>query len=176
MTDALLVPYFSAAVFLGVAGLEKLYKPTFAREMLRAIRLPDTNSVIRTFGFVELAVAILAVVGMLRGYPLMIAGLCVAYLLFSVVVLRLLRMGVPVRSCGCLGALDTPPSYLHVAFNATCATVAGASATGRASPIHLDVYAWPIVAVAVVVTVYLARALLAYLPVVWPMRNVSTTG
>jgi hypothetical protein len=45
----------------------------------------------------------------------------VLYAGFTVFTLAAIRGRIPVQSCGCFGRVDTPPSLIHVVYNASAA-------------------------------------------------------
>ncbi|HEX5585769.1 MAG TPA: MauE/DoxX family redox-associated membrane protein, partial [Acidimicrobiia bacterium] len=70
--------------------------------------------------------ALLGVGALLVGSPVLVALVAASYALFSAFVVRALRAGTPISSCGCFGKIDTPPSRVHVAVD-TLLAVAGAA-------------------------------------------------
>jgi hypothetical protein len=179
---AVLIPFLTASALLLLAGAEKTRKPHYTREALDALGLPGGTVAIRALGAVEICaggVAIASTLG-LPSAPIVAAGaVAVLYAAFGVVVLRLMTSGVAVRSCGCLGSADTPPSYPHVAVNLACAlaavlwaiepTTLGAATGGR--PL--------VVAVAIGsagLALYLTNAVILWLSAVWRVTNPSAAG
>src|SRR5690606_35555046 len=58
-------------------------------------------------------------------------------LAFAGFVIRALRSGTPISTCGCFGRPDTPPSPAHVALNLAYAlTLVGASFAGAPAPLE----------------------------------------
>jgi hypothetical protein len=120
-------PFLAACVVLAVAGFKKLRRPAAAQPALHALGLPASAGTARAIGAAELLVAVLgAAIG---SYAAL--AVAAAYLLLTVVALRLLRRA-PSTPCGCLGAPDAPVTRTHVAVNAVAALVALAAATGSA--------------------------------------------
>ena len=46
-----------------------------------------------------------------------------------------LRRDVPLQSCGCFGKDDTPPTAIHVVYNAVATAALGVAAVTQAAPI-----------------------------------------
>ena len=120
-------PFLVAVVLLGAGGALKVVRPDFTARAMREMGLPATPALVRAGALVELAIAAGALVG--GGRPLA-ALVAVSYAAFAVFVLVALRRGVPLSSCGCFGADDTPPTRVHLALNLAAAAVAGAVAVG----------------------------------------------
>lgn len=118
-------PYLVAIVLLGAGGALKVVRPAFTARAMRDMGLPVSPTVVRAGALVELAVAAGALVG--GGRPLA-ALVAASYAGFALFVLAALRRGVPLSSCGCFGADDTPPTATHLVLNLAAAVVAGAVA------------------------------------------------
>lgn len=102
---------------LGASGVAKLVDPEPTTGAMRVTRLPSSNSVSRVLGATEVVVA---------GGALVTGGMFVIaatglYLAFGVFTFVALAKRMPLRSCGCFGREDTPPSVVHVVFNASAA-------------------------------------------------------
>lgn len=102
---------------LGASGVAKLVDPEPTTGALRATRLPSSNVVSRLLGATEVVVAVGAVV---TGGVFVIAATGL-YLAFGVFTFAALAQRIPLQSCGCFGREDTPPSVVHVVFNASAA-------------------------------------------------------
>jgi len=61
----------------------------------------------------------------------------VSYAVFAAVVLVALRSSRPISSCGCLGKVDTPPSWVHVSIDIAAAGVAITAAAAVDSQVAL---------------------------------------
>jgi hypothetical protein len=181
MGAVLLVPYLTASTLLLVAGLEKARRPFYTRDAFAALGLPGGDAAIRTLGAIEFVagtIAIASTFGM-PGAAAAAAAVAALYLMFGIAVLRLLADGTAVRSCGCLGSADTPPSYAHAAVNFGCAVVAalwalqpttlGAAAHGR--PL---VYAIALASAAL--ALYLINAVILWLSSVWTVTKLPDAG
>ncbi len=127
-------PFYALAMVLGAAGVLKAYRPASAARALSDVGLAVPAGLVRAGALAEVLVAIGALVLGNRLFALLVA---VSYLLFAVFVGMALARDVPVSSCGCFGAGDTPPTALHLAVNTAGALIAGlvaldpAGATGR---------------------------------------------
>ena len=77
------------------------------------MRLPSSTWLIRLLGFGEVAIGL----SVLSGTAIASAGLTFAYGGFAVFVAIALHHDLPIGSCGCFGKDDTPPTWVHVAFN-----------------------------------------------------------
>lgn len=111
--------------------MAKLIDPEPTTGAMNAARLPSSNILSRLLGTVETVVALaaLAVGGWLA--LLAASGL---YLAFTVFTFSALINRIPLQSCGCFGREDTPPTWIHVAYNLVLAVTIGTLVTGP-SPI-----------------------------------------
>ena len=98
------------------------------------------------------------------------ALLYLGFLIFTVVALQ---QRLPIQSCGCFGSEDTPPTVLHVGFNALSAGVLALMVTTAQTPV-------PWSASATELTLYLAfgvlGAYLAYLVMALLPRTLHMTA
>jgi len=141
-------PFSAAAVLLAVGGAPKLARPASTAGALASLRLPSSPTLVRLLGAAEVAIAAAA---LLTGFAVFVA-------------VALARPGL-VRSCGCFGRPDTPPTAAHLVVNLAAAAVAAAVAViggGR-----LDVASQPLLGLPLVLLTaacawfgYLALALL----------------
>jgi hypothetical protein len=164
--DVAAAPFFAASGLLALAGLMKLRDPGPLVRVLRQARLPSSQPSVRIFGLIESMAGVAAFIR-----PGLVTGAAVAalYLGFSLFLLWLLVQQIPVTSCGCLGARETPPSVIHLALNACAATAAIAVAAG-AEPsgivpfvVDLSYRAIPFV-IGLVAIAYAAYLAVAFLP------------
>jgi hypothetical protein len=118
----------AAGLLLIPSGLAKLRHPTVSHRALRAVGLPSRLAPVRTFGLLELLTGVSAVVSKA---PAAAVAVAVLYAGFAAFVLVVLWKRAPLASCGCFGALDTPPSVLHVAVDAGLAATASLAAAQR---------------------------------------------
>jgi hypothetical protein len=119
-------PYLAACALLGVAGVAKVRAPARAAGAARALRLPATNTSVRTLGVVECAAAVAGAA--FGGAWAVLVGAGYAALAFVAFGLARRAPAVP---CGCLGATDAPASLAHVCLNVACAVVSFVVAFGE---------------------------------------------
>jgi len=134
--DAVTALFASAAVLLVIAGLVKVVRPAITATLLDDLGVPTTGALdgtrlTRVLGGVEITVGLVALT---TEIVVMAAVVGAMYLIFAGVVWRGMRVGA--ASCGCFGAIDTPPSWTHVAGNLG---LAGSSlwALGGRSPLEV---------------------------------------
>ena len=114
-----------AAGVLAFAGAAKLFDPTMTVGALRVMGLPANALLVRAGAAAEVALAIAAVV---VGGGILWALVGMSYTLFALFVVVALLSGRPIGSCGCIGRVDIPPTWLHAALN----TLMGAAASMQA--------------------------------------------
>jgi len=105
--------FLVSAGLLVVSGVAKVVDPVPTVGALRAARLPHGRSAAIALGVVE---AVVAAWAFLLGGPAVV-GVAVLYGAFAVFVAAALRLDLPIGSCGCFGAAETPPTWLHFAYN-----------------------------------------------------------
>src|ERR671923_2730774 len=127
---SLVVPFSAAALVLAASGVLKLRSPGPLVRLLRALGFPAGPVPVRWFGGLEVVLGAACLVAPTRGAALTMGTL---YLCFAAVLGVVLVRGVDVPSCGCAGARDLPPSWIHLGLNlaASAASLAAAS-TGPA--------------------------------------------
>jgi hypothetical protein len=168
-------PFLVTVALLLAGGALKVVRPAFTARAMREMGLRVSPTVVRAGAMAELAVAAGALVG--GGRPLA-ALVAASYAGFAAFVLAALRRGVPLSSCGCFGADDTPPTIVHLVLNVAAALVAGAvavggsGAAGLAEVANLDGSVLLRVAflASTAVSVWLAYVALAILPKVQATR------
>jgi Methylamine utilisation protein MauE len=158
-------PFFASAAILLVWGVAKVRSPRPAAAALGAVGLPLPIGIIRVAACAEVALGTLALV---RPEPLVAAMVALAYACFTVVS-ALFLWSPRVRSCGCLGDRDVPPSVVHVALNAgaTLAAVAVAATGALPLPSFVADLGWARGAaflLGVAAIVYLAYAVVTLFP------------
>lgn len=94
--------------------------PDLTAGALRAARLPHSRSLVRALGLVEVAVG---VTGIVLGSVVPAVLAAVLYAGFAWFVVNALRNRLPIASCGCFGAAETPPSINHLVVNAAAVVV-----------------------------------------------------
>jgi hypothetical protein len=127
-------PFAIATVVLALGGALKAMSPADTAYALRALRLPSAPMLVRAGGAFELAVAVGALVTGATGLAIVVA---LSYAVFAVVVMLALAAGTPISSCGCLGRIETPPSWVHVGIDVVAAGVAAAAAVAVDAEIAL---------------------------------------
>lgn len=157
--EAATASYLAAALLLVAAGVAKAVKPLSLVRALRAaglhVRAPLLARWVRALSALEAALGVVAVA---RPGPLVAAAVAISYAGFTAFVLRALRGGSPLASCGCFGKTDTPPTPLHAVATGVLAMAAALVAIGPAA--SLDV---PLGVVSAVLA-YLTYMMLAVLP------------
>jgi hypothetical protein len=118
-------PFAIATVVLAVGGALKAMAPADTAYALRLLRLPSAPLLVRAGGVFELVVALGALVTGASALAIVVA---LSYAVFAVVVMLALAADTPISSCGCLGRVETPPSWVHVGIDVVAAGVAAAAA------------------------------------------------
>jgi hypothetical protein len=160
--------YWFAVVagLLIVSGYGKLSNPAPTAGALAAAGVGTEGRIVTYLGIAEIAAAS---AGLLVGNGIGAIPVAVAYAGFTgFVVLALVRRW-PIQSCGCFARIDTPPSWIHVVFDAAAAAGAVWQAATRA-PSTVETVAgmgwWGVLYVAAVVAgIALAYRLVFALPV-----------
>jgi hypothetical protein len=106
------------------------------------------------------AEAVLGLVAVVHPSRAVAAAVALSYLGFTLFVLRALRSGSPLASCGCFGKSDTPPTPGHAVVTALLAAAAGLVALDPG--VGLDL---PVLVVGAVLA-YVGYVALAVLPLV----------
>lgn len=118
---AVAAPFLAACALLAAGGVLKALRPDDTARALRTLRVPLGVGGVRAAGGAE---ALLGVVAGATGSPLAAAAVAASYLGFAAIVSVALARRLPISSCGCFGAIETPPTRLHVAVNLVAAAVA----------------------------------------------------
>lgn len=109
------------SALLVASGYAKVGNPSPTAGALQVAGLPSSRRAVVAVGTVEVAAGLagLALGGRLGAIPVaaVYAGLT------GFVVVALLRRW-PIQSCGCLARIDTPPTWVHVAFNVAAVATA----------------------------------------------------
>lgn len=119
---ALAGPYFMFATLLVVSGLPKLTNPVSTARALEGIGLPPRRWLGQAVGVAEIVVGLSAIAIGGRIPAIAVALLYSGFAIFIVVAMR----SSSVKSCGCFGAEDTPPSPLHFFIDIAAAGFAAA--------------------------------------------------
>ena len=159
--DVVAAPYLAAGLLLVVAGVAKALDPLSLVRALRSagvpVRAPLLARYVRAGAVLEALVGALAVTTASR---LVAVAVALSYAGFTVFVLRALRSGSPLASCGCFGQADTPPTRTHAAVTAV---LSGAALVAATEPARADGIALFLVTG---VLTYLTYLVLAVLPLV----------
>lgn len=116
---------------LGASGVAKLIDPEPTTGAMASARLPSSASISRMLGVAEVVAATL---GLVDG-GITVAPAMLLYLAFGVFTLSGLRDRIPLQSCGCFGREDTPPTWIHVAYNLVSAVALAVILVVDGSPI-----------------------------------------
>jgi uncharacterized membrane protein YphA (DoxX/SURF4 family) len=145
-----------------VGGIAKIASPDGFASLLRTLGLPGPRWLSRTSGVAEVLLGCLALVVGGRISAVLVAA---AYTVFTVVVVLARRSGA--ASCGCFGAVASPPSNVHVVVNAASALLALAAAVVGPLALTDSLSGQPLAAVPYLVTIATA---------VWLVVVLDTTG
>jgi hypothetical protein len=172
MWDVLAGPYLAAAGLLVVAGAPKVVDPMNLVRAIRVAGLPAGRPVVRVGALAEVVVGLWALIAPGRYAASLVAA---AYLAFTVFVVRVLRRGGVVGSCGCFGKADTPATRMHAVLTGAAALVAAAVAVDPPASAWSGTGAttWTTVALAALVG-FLAWQVMAVLPTLKPAAVRST--
>ena len=107
-------PATALMVLILIAGTQKILDPSTTSGALAAARLPASSLLVRILGVVEAAAA---VAFLAEGGVIPAAVGAVLYAGFAWFVINALARDLPISSCGCLGATETPPTLVHVVLN-----------------------------------------------------------
>lgn len=128
-------PFSAAAVLLAVGGAPKIVRPASTAGALASLRLPASPAVVRLMGLTEVAIAVAALTTGSRPAAALMAAAYAGFAAF--IALALARPGL-LKSCGCFGAPDTPPTAVHLVVNVAAAAVSAAVAFTGGGRIELD--------------------------------------
>jgi hypothetical protein len=117
----------AACLLLLAAGAAKVVDPIRTVGALAALGWSAPSGAVRLAAAAE---AVVGAAGLAVGGAAVAVAVAVSYLAFAVFVVAAMRSGTPVGSCGCLGAVDTPPRVGHVVTNVV---LAGGTAVALAS-------------------------------------------
>lgn len=123
--DAVTGPHLAATALLALGGAPKVWSPADTTRALRALRIPVTRPVVRLIGVAEVTTALVAVAAPGRTSALAVAGW---YAVFAAVAVLALRSRAPLSSCGCFGAVESPPTPAHLVLVLAAAAAAAAYA------------------------------------------------
>ena len=112
-------------VLLAAGGASKALQPQPTVRSFRALHLPASGAAVRALAVVEVGLGAVLVVVAGR-WPCALGA--VIFAAFTLVSVRLVRLGSSVGSCGCFGERSARPSWWHVGVDAAAALVLGAGA------------------------------------------------
>jgi hypothetical protein len=165
LSQALAPALAVAGGLLLVTGAAKLRRPDAAGTALTRALHPRAGLLARPLGLAEVVVGAAALALPGRTSALAAAALYAGFCLFLV---RALRLAVPLESCGCAGARETPPGFVHLLLAAALALLAGAAAAVPPPSLPASLAAAPLLGVplgaGVAAGVVLAHAALTDLP------------
>ena len=121
LAEALAMPLFVAAGLLVIAGASKLRDPAPTGTVLRAVGVPRSRPAARFLGAAEVGAGAAAFAA-----PSAVTALVVAtsYAAFASFLAYLIGRRISVRSCGCVGSRESPPTWTHIAVNLAAMIVA----------------------------------------------------
>ncbi len=136
------------ALVVVAAGVAKVVSPGAFGSAAGSIGVPlgrNGRAAGRAVGLAEVVAGVAAVLWWRPAF----AVLALVYVAFAATAWKAIRAGAP--SCGCFGAVESPPSTLHVAVDlAAAAGLAAAWAIGPSSP---PPAAWPVFALGAVLVI-----------------------
>lgn len=168
-------PVVAFMALLSLAGVQKIADPEPTSGALRATGLPGSRTVVFGLGLTELLIGI---AGIALRSPLPALAASAFYSGFALFVVNALVRKLPIRSCGCLGATETPPSAVHVVVNVIAAAtlltgvfapidvISGLAAMGTGDAVAFVVFTG--------VSVYLLYGVLTVLPLREGLRRESS--
>jgi phosphatidylglycerophosphate synthase len=101
-------------ILILIAGSQKIFDPSTTSGALRAARMPHSIFLVRLLGAVEVGIAALFIA---EGGTIPALLGAFLYAGFAWFVINALARDLPISSCGCLGAAETPPTMVHVVLN-----------------------------------------------------------
>jgi len=165
-------PTLAMLGLLALAGGMKVVSPDLTSGALRAAGLPHGRLLVRGIGLIEVAIG---VSGIVLGISLAAFAAAAFYAGFAWFVIHALRHRLPISSCGCFGAADTPPSINHVIVNIGAVLVllfAGLVPIGPWGGIDQLSLGLAVAFIGfTAVTIYVLYAILAVLPMVQPSES-----
>jgi Methylamine utilisation protein MauE len=149
----------------------KVASPDLTAGALRAARLPHSRLLVRGLGIAEVAVG---VSGIVLGTVVPAVLAAVLYAGFAWFVVNALRNRLPVSTCGCFGAAETPPRIDHVFVNVAAVLVMVLAVVYPIGPWGgiTELAAWQAAAFIgfTGVSIYLLYGILAVLPMARPVQ------
>ena len=118
--EVLLPVFAAAAVLLVIAGASKIASPYMAQASLSTAGLPAPLNGVRALALCEVAVGSAALIEPTRVTAALVA---LAYGVFCLFTVRLLRLAEEGIDCGCFGGAGSEVSGVHVTLNAAALAV-----------------------------------------------------
>jgi hypothetical protein len=123
--DVLLPAFAAAAILLVTAGASKIASPYMTQASLSTAGLPAPLAGVRVLALAEVAIGAAALIG---PSTITAAVAALAYAVFCLFTIRLLRMADEGVECGCFGGAGSEVGGVHVALNAAAFAVCLAAA------------------------------------------------
>jgi hypothetical protein len=173
MWDVVAGPFLAAAGLLVVAGVPKLADPLTLVRAIRAAGLPVSPPLVRLFALTEVVIGVAALAAPGRWTAAPVAA---AYVVFTAFVVRVLRRGGVLGSCGCFGRPDTPATRTHAVLTGAAAVAALVTALDPPRGVWSDVDPTTLTTAGLAVVIgFLAWQAMAVLPTITPAAVRSTT-
>ena len=122
-------------ILLAASGAAKVIDPVPTVGAMESAGLPSNKSITRLLGLAEIGAAAF---GLILGGVWVLPG-ALLYLAFGVFTAAATRGRFALQSCGCFGKEDTPPTFIHVAYNFAAALALGGTAVAGRAVIPVDV-------------------------------------
>jgi hypothetical protein len=156
-------------LLLAASGVSKTLDPDPTTGAMRSAGLPASRAISRSIGIDEIAAA---GAGIALG-GVWVGGAALLYLGFLLFTVAAVRRRLPIQSCGCFGREDTPPTMLHVGFNAVSAVALTVVALSSRHPVP---WSGPALEVVLYLLFAILGAHLAYLVMAQLPRTLHPTG
>ena len=118
-----------AALFLVASGYSKVWRPLPTARALYAADLPSGFRLVRLLGGLEVVVGSAALF-LPSDARIAFAAAAVLYAAFGGFLAWALAAGKTLKSCGCLGGTDVPPSWTHAGANLVLALALAIASVG----------------------------------------------
>jgi hypothetical protein len=168
LRTAATVVAFASSLLLIAGGASKVRRPGAASRALSATNLPSSPLAARTLGVAEVMVGSLFLLAPGRASAILLGG---AYVAFAAFLAYLLMARIAVASCGCAGARDLPPSWLHVGLDVAAAAAAIVAALDPPPSIMQVIGSQPLAGVPLVfgllLIAWLATLVVGYVPLLF---------
>lgn len=119
------ITFFVASALLFASGVLKLRHPGSVEPLLAILRIP---TVLRRGRLVGLAEAWLGATAVITAWRPLIIAEAATFAFFAILIGYVLVARIPLASCGCAGARQTPPSLIHVGVDLAAAGAAASAA------------------------------------------------